>query len=180
MPAVRRPLLLLSLLLLGACTTEEPAAPYCPQGFDDDIEAPTADGYCSLGSYAEAIEADRGVYGFVKSIAGGCGPGDNACSVTYEDAHPVEIYAVDEVLTVEDCRNPPPDTSDDASPIDGLDVAPILVVNTDDQGRYWTSLEPGTYCVSSIDTIDDSRWATVVTVDEDLTNATFVFDHGFI
>ncbi len=38
-----------------------------------------------------------------------------------------------------------------------LALALALVVNTDEQGRYWTSLEPGTYCVSSIDTIDNSR-----------------------
>ena len=175
-----RTLSLLLLPMLGAC--EMNSTSYCPDGFAEDVGSGYDNGYCKLDGYADRIEAEQGAYGFVKAVEGGCGPGDSTCGVTYEDDYPVEIYAIDDVLTLDDCRDANTDPIDGSapkpSPIDTLDVSPMLVVNTDDLGRFWMALDPGNYCASTIDTIDDGRRARLVTASKGLVNATFVFDHG--
>ncbi len=166
------------VMVLGACETESPR---CPNGFDAEAGAGTGNGGCKIGGYADDVEADAGVAGFVKSVTGGCGPGDNSCSVTYEDDHPVEIYAIDEGLTLEDCNGanlPVYLASTAPSPIAAPGGEPALVVHTDDHGRFWAALPPGNYCVTSTDTIDDTLLGRTVVVPEALINATFIFDHG--
>jgi hypothetical protein len=69
----------------------------------------------------------------------------------------------------------------DPSPLDapGLQVTPVVVVETDEEGRWWIALQPGRWCFGAIDPIDGSRQAVAQELGANVRMPIdWVFDHG--
>lgn len=179
-----------SLMVLGLCalvTGCDDEEFVCPDGYVRDGHA--GPGYCRAEGFLDALEdeGDVVVYGFAKTIEGGCGPGDTTCRVELVAGLPVEIYDLDDLEAEagpDACRdgelvdatgNPNP------SPLDAqsFHVTPVLAVETDDEGRWWSALQPGRWCFSAIDPIDGSRQAVAHELGAEVRlPIDWVFDHG--
>lgn len=157
--------------LLAGCA--EDGVP-CPEGFGDTVQEG-----CRLDTYLDDVGPDRGIFGYVKTVTGGCGPGDvGSCTVEFVGDHPIDVYAYNDVFRPEHCTVG--SSSIEASPqppFASNGAVPMLEIVTDEQGRFWAELEPGMYCVASIDPIDNAYTGKNVNV-MGMTNATFDFDHG--
>ncbi|MCA9606617.1 MAG: hypothetical protein KC619_13525, partial [Myxococcales bacterium] len=113
-------------------------------------------------------EIDTGAYGWVRSIEGGCGPGDSTCSVRPLAGHRLH-FAPQELCDWSTLS----DLSDEA-----LGDLPTAV--TDERGVYQVELPFGGQCAISTDTVTGERTMTGVVsiIDTVLTPVDVAYDHG--
>lgn len=165
--AVKLTLSLALALGVGGCFFD-PADAVCPEGWSFDTEAyrcaPAAD---ELTEIEEAVGA--GAYGYVRTVEGGCGPGDDACVVTLLARHELRF------APVERCDwDLVPTLTDD-------ELASFPSATTDARGVYQVSLSAGSRCVISTDPITNERIREHRLLDvgtDGVTAFDVTYDHG--
>lgn len=155
--------------LLTACSDDM----LCPDGwYEHEYE-------CVATSKWLSRRPTESVYGFVKSIEGGCGPGDHTCRVELVDRHLVEVIEPPAPDTDHECWAAVQDTDGEASDGEDTEVTVVADARTDGQGRFAIPVPPGRYCLRTFDPGDEAWWAEPFDIlPGQRTAVTIEFDHG--
>ncbi len=161
--------------LLTACTDEM----LCPDGwYEHEYE-------CVATSKWLSRRPPESVYGFVKSIEGGCGPGDHTCHVELLDRHLVEVIELLAPGTDHECRpvayggDDDDDAGGDDADVEAPEVTVVADARTDGQGRFAIPVPPGRHCLRTVDPSDAGWWAVPFDIlPGERTPVTIEFDHG--
>ncbi|MBK6920091.1 MAG: hypothetical protein IPH07_22015 [Deltaproteobacteria bacterium] len=156
---------------LSACTDEM----LCPDGwYEHEYE-------CVATSKWLSRRPTESVYGFVKLIEGGCGPGDHTCRVELLDGHVVEVIELLAPDTDHECWATAYDDEAGADDPEGEDPEVTLVADarTDGQGRFAIAVPPGRYCLRTVDPGDGAWWSVPFDILAGArTPVTIEFDYG--
>ena len=163
---------LLAAAALTGCNNHDDA---CPDGWIYDA---WENGGCRASSSLLTdlhSQMPQGLYGFVKTVEGGCGPGDHSCSSGFIADHVVRVYRPVDLGgdSVGPCPwDDIPAENDPARP-------PVTTGLSDSTGTFAVPLNPGQYCVVSIDVITSETWVKAVEVEVgDLVKVPLIYDHG--